>query len=280
MRGKKIAVIYHGNCPDGFGGAWAAWLKFRDKAEYTGATDRVNPPAGLKGKKVYFIDWVYPEETTAQVMQEAEEVIAIDHHATSEKAVRMVPEHVFDTAHSAAVLAWQYFHPKKAVPKLLKHIEDYDLWKYDLRDTKIVNAYITSSPFEFKAWNKMAKDFEKNTTRKPYLMKGESILQFRDRQIQDIADNAELVEFFGYRVFAVNSPVFPDQLGNILAERKPPFSIVWRVNRDKLRVSLRSIDGFDISGFAKHFGGGGHPQSSGFTLSATDPVPWKRIESP
>lgn len=278
MRGKKIAVIYHGNCPDGFGGAWAAWLKFRNKAEYIGATDRANPPIGLTGKKVYFIDWVYPEDMTAKVMREAEEVIVIDHHATSEAAARMVPEHVFDTAHSAAVLAWQYFHPKKAVPKLLKHIEDYDLWKYELRDTKILNAYITSSPFEFKLWNKIAKDLEKNTTRKPYLMKGESILQFRDRQIADIADNAELVEFFGHQVLAVNSPVFQDQLGNILAERMPPFSIVWRVNRGKLRVSLRSIDGFNISGFAQRFGGGGHPQASGFTLSATDPIPWKRVE--
>src|SRR3989344_3757446 len=31
---KKIAVLYHGGCPDGFGGAYAAWKKFGNMAEY------------------------------------------------------------------------------------------------------------------------------------------------------------------------------------------------------------------------------------------------------
>ncbi len=30
----KPLVIYHANCADGFGAAFAAWLKFGDEAEY------------------------------------------------------------------------------------------------------------------------------------------------------------------------------------------------------------------------------------------------------
>ena len=33
----KPLVIYHANCADGFGAAFAAWLKFGDEAEYQAA---------------------------------------------------------------------------------------------------------------------------------------------------------------------------------------------------------------------------------------------------
>src|SRR3989338_9515798 len=34
MNALKTAILYHANCPDGFGGAYAAWKKFGDSAEY------------------------------------------------------------------------------------------------------------------------------------------------------------------------------------------------------------------------------------------------------
>ena len=33
---KKIVVITHKNCPDGFGSAWVAWTVFKNKAIYDG----------------------------------------------------------------------------------------------------------------------------------------------------------------------------------------------------------------------------------------------------
>jgi hypothetical protein len=33
---SKIYTLYHNNCPDGFGSALAAYLKFGDKSEYIG----------------------------------------------------------------------------------------------------------------------------------------------------------------------------------------------------------------------------------------------------
>jgi len=31
---KEIVVLYHANCLDGFGAAYAAWKKFGDTADY------------------------------------------------------------------------------------------------------------------------------------------------------------------------------------------------------------------------------------------------------
>ena len=53
---KEIVILYHGGCPDGFGGAYAAWKKFGDAAEYIPVQhDRV-VPEGLAGRKLFFID--------------------------------------------------------------------------------------------------------------------------------------------------------------------------------------------------------------------------------
>lgn len=31
-----VTVLYHADCPDGFGSAYAAWLRFGDSASYRG----------------------------------------------------------------------------------------------------------------------------------------------------------------------------------------------------------------------------------------------------
>jgi uncharacterized protein len=271
---KKIAVIYHGDCPDGFGGAWAAWRKFGAKAEYIPARDRVNPPKGLAGREVYFIDWVYPLAIMLDLKRKTKKIIAIDHHESSRDATCSMDDFSYSSKHSGAVLSWEYFHTAP-VPKLLKYVEDYDLWRFRLKETETVNAYITSLGFSFKEWSRMADDFENESSRKNYLAAGSAILKYRDKMVEEIAAKAELVEFFGHKVLAVNSSVFSDQLGHLLAKRKPPFGIIWRARPGQIRVSLRSIGNFDILRYAQKFGGGGHRESAGFTVPAGEPLPWK-----
>jgi hypothetical protein len=59
---KDIVILYHGGCVDGFTGAWAAYKKFGDNADYFGITDREIIPDGLTGKEVYMIDICFPQE--------------------------------------------------------------------------------------------------------------------------------------------------------------------------------------------------------------------------
>jgi uncharacterized protein len=275
---KKIVVVYHGNCPDGFGGAWAAWKKFGTAAEYIGAADRKNPPEGLEGKEVYFIDWVYPPETTAKIMAAAKKVVALDHHVTSEAATKMTPVHSYATDRSGAVLAWKFFFPDTPVPRLLQHIEDMDLWTFRLPQTKKVVAYLDTQPFDFKVWNGLVKAMESPHRRKQLLDKGALILKYQEKVIQELLGKAEPVEFMGHRVLALNSPVFASEAGGLLAEEMPPFSIVWRETHGVLRVSLRSRQNFNVAELAQKFGGGGHPQSAGFTLDGDTPLPWKHVK--
>jgi uncharacterized protein len=278
MAKKKIAVVYHGKCPDGFGGAWAAFKKFGNAAEYIGAADRKHPPEGLEGKEVYFIDWVYPEATMAGIMASAKKVIALDHHVTSEAATKMASAYSYAVDNSGAVLAWRFFFPGKPVPRLLLHIEDMDLWTFRLPQTKKVAAYLDTQPFDFKVWSGLVKAMESPHRRKQLLEKGALILKYQEKVIQELLGKAEPVEFMGHRVLALNSPVFASETGGILAEEMPPFAIVWRETHGDLRVSLRSRNDFDVSVIAQKFGGGGHAQSAGFTLPGGTPLPWKHVK--
>jgi hypothetical protein len=50
-------VIFHNNCPDGFGSAWIVWRHLKGDATYLGITpDKLPVYTSLKNKYVLFVD--------------------------------------------------------------------------------------------------------------------------------------------------------------------------------------------------------------------------------
>src|SRR3989338_10219323 len=127
---KKIIILYHADCSDGFGGAWAAWKKFGNKVSYIPVWHQEPPPKGLKNKIIYMIDFTYPEKITKKLIRDNKRVTSIDHHETAEKTTKLTFDYRFSLDNSGSALAWKYFHPKKKIPLFLKNIEDMDLWKF------------------------------------------------------------------------------------------------------------------------------------------------------
>ena len=72
--------IYHANCPDGFGGAYAAWKKFGKDAEYIPVKHGNPVPDGLSDACVYLIDFCYPKEIMDSIVSGAASVTILDHH--------------------------------------------------------------------------------------------------------------------------------------------------------------------------------------------------------
>ncbi len=275
---KDIVVVYHGKCGDGFGGAWAAWKKFGDNADYYPAQRTQDPPE-IKNKEVYFIDFTYSPEITKKYISENKKVIIIDHHITAQEAVNLVPDHVFDINHSGAVLAWQYFFPDQKVPKLLLHIEDRDLWKFNLENTKEITAFLALYDFDFKLWDEFATNMEDLEKAKKYIEEGKVILRYESALLKDaIEDRSELVEFEGYKVLAINYPHFlASDLGHAFVKKNPPIGIIWCEKRGIITVSLRSNGIVDVAAIAQKYGGGGHKAAAGFSFNADQPKPWKRV---
>ncbi len=94
-----------------------------------------------------------------------------------------------------------------------------------------------------------------------------------------VEDGGALVEFEGYKVYAVNAPhMFASIPGHMLATRTNLFGIVWYEDDTYINVSLRAEGDFDASIIAKKYGGGGHKVACGFKLPLGTPLPWKVIK--
>lgn len=275
---KNIVILYHANCTDGFGSAWAAWKKFGSRAEYIPVHHQDPVPQGLLGKEIYMLDFTYPEKITQALMRKNKRVTAIDHHISAKKVIKQTKDYSYAVSHSGSVLSWNYFHPQKPIPLLLRYIEDTDLWKFSLPNSKEVFAYLDLFDFNFLKWNALIATFKKANARKEWAKNGKLLL-WRENKLIDrlVANNSEQVHFAGYTVYAVNSPIFQSQIGHVLAKKHPPFAIIWNQKNRAINVSLRSNGSVNVSKIAKRYGGGGHTAAAGFSFPLDKKFPWKSI---
>lgn len=273
---NNIVVLYHGGCHDGFGGAWAAWKKFKNKAEYIGVEHGKAIPEGLVGKDIYCIDFCYDAADMAALLAANKKVVVLDHHVSQRDVVGISTEHIYDNDHSGSVIAWHYFFPDQPVPKLLKHIQDIDLWRLAIPHTQELMAAMDEYPLEFKLWNKIAGEFEDKIAIKKYLEAGRSIITYEGRVIERLTRHAEKVEFEGHVAYAVNSPMLESEIGNWIVINKKAIGIIWSYKGGSVRVSLRSNGKMDVSKIAKLYGGGGHKAAAGFAFDVQLEFPWKK----
>lgn len=275
---QKIVVIYHGQCPDGFGGAWAAWKRFGNRAAYLPARDRSKPPAPLKNKIIYLIDYTYNEPIVRKLMKDNIRVTAIDHHESQKAFTLLTEDHRYSTRHSGAVLAWNYFHPGTPIPMLLKYVEDRDIWKWRVPHSLEMLMVLDLTDFDFGAWSRLAKEFDDPGKRAVRRKEGVLLARYYEALWRKLLPNAERVRFADKTIYALNCPYFfADDLGHELALRTGTFALLWNESGGRIRCSLRSAGKTDVARIAKRFGGGGHRESSGFSFMAGEKPPWKLL---
>ncbi len=278
--GKGIAVLYHGGCNDGFGGAWAAWKKFGNKADYI-AMYRDTPAPDIRSKVVYFIDYVLTRSETERFIAQNKRVTCIDHHITAKETVMITEAPSFSLDHSGAVLAWEYFNPGKKIPLLLKYIEDRDLWRWKMPKAREILSgtnFSNEAVWTFKGFSRLVADFEKPAYRAQCIKDGKIAKSVFDGLVEKIASHAIGVRLYGVKALAVNAPeVFASGVGNYLVEKMgASLGIIWHIDgKDTLKVSLRSGSKVDSSKIAEKLGGGGHKRSAGFVVRNFKRLPWK-----
>lgn len=82
----KPLVIYHASCADGFGAAFAAWLKLGDEAEYRACQygrEEFQEGESVHNREVYVLDFSFPKDTMDWLFRDAKRVVWLDHHASS-----------------------------------------------------------------------------------------------------------------------------------------------------------------------------------------------------
>lgn len=207
----KPLVIYHASCADGFGAAFAAWLKLGDDAEYVPmqhldsklnaveaweALSAAIPSKANTGREVYILDFSLPKPVMDKLFAVSERVVWLDHHKTAFEMwcdeERTYTKHedkyhtiILDNNKSGAYLAWEYFHPGTEVPMLIKHIDDRDRWQFKMEGTKELNAALWTAPWNFQQWKELNE-----SDLAPMYKAGKAILRAHDQNVQSVVKNA------------------------------------------------------------------------------------------
>lgn len=263
---KDIVVIYHAECPDGFGAAWSFYKKYGHKAKYI-PTRYGDPIPNLYNKEVYIVDFCYHKEDLLKIKEIADSLTVLDHHKTALEECGDLDFCHFDMEHSGAVLAWQFCFPEDKIPNLLKHIEDRDLWKWKMPFSEEILSVVDSVERTFKNWDALAKQVSISDTDSwnMILNKGQGILEYKRNLIRNMIKYVHHLDIDGHRIPAVNCSFFQSEIANQLSVGQP-FAAAYYWNGESYCFSLRSNEGgSDVSEIAKKYGGGGHIRASGFT---------------
>lgn len=161
---KKIAVLHHADA-DGFGAAFAAWYglslvlppdQVRPEMKFLPVQYGQDVPFAdlheFAPDEVYILDFSYKRGVLENLQCVYPHLLVVDHHKTAEADLKDLPFCLFDTTHSGCALAWSLFCPDLPMPAILGYVEDRDLWKFELPESKAVNAYIATLEEDFLVW--------------------------------------------------------------------------------------------------------------------------------
>jgi oligoribonuclease NrnB/cAMP/cGMP phosphodiesterase (DHH superfamily) len=256
-------VIYHADCTDGFGAAYAAWKLLGNRAEYY-PCKHGRPPPDVTDKVVAILDFSYNNVTTKQMIKDSAGLIIIDHHKSAIVELHDISNTHFDMTHSGARLAWDFFHHGKEAHKIIYYIEDRDLWKWELPYSKEFSAAFDMVPFEFEEFEK----FEDDSVFDDAVKRGSYVLAYSKTVIKKVCDKAAARKYEGKDVMVVNASHWMSEIGARLSP-DCDFAMMWYYDHmDRvIKVSLRAFhDHIDVSEISKKYGGGGHKKAAGFNL--------------
>lgn len=269
-------VIYHGNCPDGFTGAWVFWRRWGDTLEYLPYRYEEKIP-DLTGKRVVIVDFSFHRAELTRICDVAEYVVLLDHHKTAQRNLQGLNldnlEIVFDMQRSGAQIAWDYLYPELEYPWFVNYVADRDLWKNALPNTKEIGTVLSSEGY-FRDFSKLSSLLDKSS--EDFVQRGKLLLEFKNGQVEYYASQSTvaLIHLCGedYRVRIVGCPrMYRSDVGSLIAtSQECDFAVVyWYDFKSRewwVSARAREDSHLDLTELLAEVGGGGHPKASGFTI--------------
>lgn len=266
--------IYHANCADGFAAAWVVWDYFNGEVDLHPASYGEAPP-DCEDRNVIMVDFSYKRPVLGVIAQQANSLLVIDHHKTAAEDLTDFDvgdtRIVFDMDKSGAMLTWEWYHSGRLrlPPLLLQHIQDRDLWRFEIAGSREVHLGLMAEPMTMSRWHALMCGG--SHARDRLADAGRSIKAHQDRCIADaIRDGRHMLVIGGVEVPAITGPYqWSSEAGNILAVDRPFAACYGRSANGEWVFSLRSEEaGMDVSMIAAQYGGGGHPHAAGFRVKS------------
>lgn len=295
--------IYHGNCADGFAAAWVVWKHFSSEVDLHAGVYGEAPP-DVSGRDVIIVDFSYKRLPLSLLVINCASLLILDHHKSAIEDLEKFDEFlghqglsqkykaVLDTTRSGAMIAWDYFFPGQAPPRLLQHVQDRDLWKFELEGTEDIQAGLFSYPYDMAIWdyymlNKIDGTLmsfnEHSNTPTPVVALHNDGIAINRKHHRDIAELLKVTKrrmnIGGHDVPVANLPyTMSSDAGHALGKGEKFAACYWDTPTGRV-FSLRSApEGLDVAKIAMLYGGGGHQHASGFTKPIGwegEPLGWK-----
>lgn len=260
--------IYHAHCIDGFGSAMVLKRAMPQIELHPGIYG--HEPPDVKDQNVYIVDFSYKREIIKEMLTTAASVTIIDHHKTAIEDLQGLSHpnlvKIFDQSMSGAGLTFKTFYPSEPVPAMIQHIQDRDLWKFELENTNEVCAFLYSLDFDINQW--LAYNFWAKFVDDLVLQQGRALVRQRKKDITSALKRVpQMVTIGGWKIPCLNvQPSISSEVCQGLAHNFP-FAASYSDTHNKRIFSLRSNkDGADVAYIADLYGGGGHKHAAGFSI--------------
>lgn len=266
--------IYHANCLDGFTAAWVVNKYFEGKVDFHAGKYGEAPP-DVKGRTVYIVDFSYPLAVMQGIWENTKVLTILDHHKSAIEELNnteAMPDAfdmaVFDSTRSGAAIAWDFFFPDVPLPYIIRHVQDRDLWKFELVGTKETCAYMFTLDQTMEAWDSLMRT-------DPGFIEaiGRVLVKKQAKDVKSLVESGAR-EFYldGHKTLALNTvSMLTSDSGNYMMNHYDiPFAVCYWDSDKERHFSLRSLDHkWDVQTIAKKYGGGGHRNAAGFKVPFT-----------
>ena len=284
-------ILQYKNCIDGLASAYIAEtyyeLTSRDyisvPVQYGEDIESIIENHVLLDSDVLFVDFSADRDTIKNLSNLYDSVTILDHHKTAEEALKGLDDEydnveiIFDMDRSGAMIAYDYFNSKvnlRLNVELFEHIQDRDLWKFEREDTKPIGAALhlvvdSNDTSSFDTFYRRFKDSPKSMIRDGYTL---LLKQDMDVKSNISTNKTKTIYLNGYEFICLNLTQDISETGNALCIKyNKPAAMYFITNDNKVVFSLRSTDDLiDASEIAKSYGGGGHRNACGFTISINE----------
>ncbi len=189
--------------------------------------------------------------------------VCIDHHASAQKELSGLDYCIFDMSKSGAVLTWEYLFPDVLVPKLLKYIQDRDIWTWKLPNSHAVSAALQLIPItHYDVFEEHMYDIDS------LMLSGIVVLNYQELQVEKVMSRRKdmpTMVIGGHKVPCINTTALISEIGNAIAGTAKFAALYFDTATERV-FSLRSVGDFDVSQIARKYGGGGHRNAAGFSV--------------
>eukprot|EP00742_Colponemidia_sp_Colp-10_P009832 GILJ01010757.1.p1 GENE.GILJ01010757.1~~GILJ01010757.1.p1 ORF type:complete len:331 (-),score=56.65 GILJ01010757.1:252-1244(-) len=325
-----VYLLYHFPCPDGVFALLAAHLYFKERQPSESIHfvpmkvfekhDASDIKYGGAEDVVYLLDFTGGPGFMFELAKRVKKVIVLDHHKTAIDAVERaretgeIPENMelhLRLDRSGATAALDYFENLHGGPlltdeqiwsrvkTLFSFVEDADLWKWQLPDSKLFHGGLGQLGLRYDATENGAI-FDQLLELDPnaVIEKGRENNDEKATAISEFLDQSYVVHLGGIEdgrpkfgtVLAVKTtrPELRSQLGHDLAMKSEAAGyrgigcVVYQESmmaaENRLKVSLRSLPEEDTTVISEHYGGGGHKNASSFNMDKDTFEAWAVIE--